>query len=55
MVGFGNGMTRSENFVVDYGEVIISHHQSVGRVISVITVREIAITFFINITVARYK
>jgi len=45
-------MTWGENLVVDYREVIVSHEQLIRRVVSVVTVRQIAVTLLIDIAIA---
>lgn len=55
MIGLGNGMARSENFIVDYREVIVSHKQLIRRVIPLVTMRKIAIALLVDIAVARYE
>lgn len=55
MIGLGDRMTRGENLVVNYREVVVSHQDSIGCVISFVTVRKIAIALLIDIAITRYK
>lgn len=53
MIGLGHRMVRREDLVVDHREVIVAHQHGVGRVITLVTVGQVAVALLIDVAIAR--
>jgi len=55
MTGFVDGVTKSEDLVIDYREVIVAHQDVIRRVVPFVAVRQVAVALLVDVAVAGYK